>query len=176
MRLNVNGSLDSSFSGDGSTFVNLDNGAELATSVILDGDDILMGGFSSTNGGQVLVARLQSNGSLDSTFSGDGLATVDFNPNAEEYAWRLAVQEDGSVVAAGWAAGQGGRISVARLTSAGVLDTTFSGDGKLTKNLTAGDDMAHSVAIDGEGNIVVSGFADGSSSASRIAILRYLGT
>lgn len=175
LRLTTNGSNDPTFDGDGRASAGL-SGEDAATSVAIQPDGaVVVGGFNSLNGGQMLIGRMLPSGAMDPAFSGDGLVPVNFGGTAD-YAWRVAVQADGAIVAVGRAGGAGGRFAVARVTSAGILDGSFSGDGKVGTNFTAGNDEAHSVAIDGAGNLVVSGVANGGTSAARIAIARYLAT
>ena len=71
-----NGSLDTSFSGDGKQ-TTLFVGSEEATGVALQGDGriVVVGGDGD---GDFALARYNSNGSLDTTFSGDGRQTTDF--------------------------------------------------------------------------------------------------
>ena len=63
-------------------------------------------------------------------------------------------------------------LSAPAFAAAGDLDTTFSGDGKLTTNFTTGDDVAFGVAIQSDGKIVAAGRAPGSG--GRFALARYL--
>src|SRR5262249_28682967 len=51
-------------------------------------------------------------------------------------------------------------VAVARLTTAGVLDTSFNGNGKVTTGITGYDASANAVAEDGLGRVVVAGYAD----------------
>jgi uncharacterized delta-60 repeat protein len=48
------------------------------------------------------VARLQSNGTLDAAFSGDGVTTIDFTPHTDD-AHAVLIQPDGKIVAGGFA-------------------------------------------------------------------------
>ena len=128
------------------------------------------------NGGQMLISRVTGAGAKGTTFGGgDGFTAVDFT-SGQDFAWRLAVQSDGGIVATGRAASAGGRFAVARLTPTGALETGFSGDGKLTTNRTPGADEAHSVALDLDGNIVASGISNGASNAARLSVVPYLGS
>jgi hypothetical protein len=66
-------------------------------------------------------------------------------------------------------------FALARFTSAGALDPTFSGDGRVTTAI-GGLSYAGGVALDATGRIVVGGEtrrADGGE--PRIAVARYLG-
>src|ERR1043165_1532519 len=82
-RLKVNGTLDSSFGIDGITKIGFDSIAS-AQSVILqpDGKIILIGSVTSFSGvynADIALVRLNSNGSLDSSFGIDGKVITDID-------------------------------------------------------------------------------------------------
>jgi uncharacterized delta-60 repeat protein len=68
----------------------------------------------------VTVTRLNPNGSPDTTFNGDGTATIDFGASG------AVLQPDGKIVVAGTA--QAG-VAVARLNANGSPDATFGAAG-----------------------------------------------
>ncbi len=70
----------------------------LTSAALLPNGKIVVAGFTRTPGGtdDVLVMRLQPNGLPDTTFSGDGRATVDLG--GTEGATGLALQPDGRIV------------------------------------------------------------------------------
>lgn len=88
----------------------------------------------------------------------------------------LDVLADGKIVAAGAANyfGPDAKFAVVRLDSEGALDSDFSGDGKVTTNLTTGRDGAWSMAIQEDGSIVASGYAGWQR--AKFALVRYLST
>ena len=120
-RYNSNGSLDTTFSGDGKQTTNFgtlsggsassDNAGPVA--IQADGKIVVVGSsnFNFDNGGTTTdenfaVARYNSNGSLDISFSGDGKLTTDFTTNTSsrrhDNAGAVAIQKrDGRIVAAG---------------------------------------------------------------------------
>jgi uncharacterized delta-60 repeat protein len=61
---------------------------------------------------------------------------------------------------------------VARYTSTGALDTSFSGDGKFKADLTAQEDWAYGVGIQADGKIVVAGEA-GNGGPGDFGLLRF---
>ena len=63
-------------------------------------------------------------------------------------------------------------LSAPAFAAAGDLDTTFSGDGKLTTNFTSRDDFANGLAIQSDGKIVLAGVANCCSNAA-FALVRY---
>ncbi len=167
LRYNSNGSLDTTFSGDGKLTTDL-GGEDSGKSMVLqpDGKIVVAGGIFD-----FAVARLNSNGSLDTTFSDDGIVTTDLG---DEFEWSsdLALQPDGKIVLAGNSGDASGyhpaNIAMVRYNSNGSLDTTFSGDGKLTTDLGSLYDFANSVVVQPDGKIVVAGDSD-----SNFALVRY---
>ena len=82
----------------------------------------------AVTGGDFALARYNPNGSLDTTFSGDGKQTTDFGGLDEANA--VALQADGKIVVVGREGGND--FALARYNPNGSLDTSFSGDGKQT--------------------------------------------
>ena len=108
MRYRVNGTLDPSFDGDGVVLTDLGI-SEQASGVALQRDGkIVVAGSHTDNLGQrfFALARYESSGILDTTFSGDGYVLTDVTGNNFSAAFAVVVQPDGRIVAAG-----GGRDS-----------------------------------------------------------------
>ena len=175
-RHNANGTLDNTFSGDGKVKVGFGSGrSDWATDLALqpDGKILLSGsscdtiGFTNCN---IVVARLNPNGTLDATFSGDGRQVIDYGGN--DFSQAIAVQSNGKVVVAGvWVINAGfvALMAVTRLNANGILDTTFSGDGKVLTGFGTGISAgSNDVRIQSNGKIVVAGIAGGD-----FALVRY---
>jgi len=113
-------------------------------------------------------------GSLDITFSGDGLLTTDFGSGNED-ADAIALQPDGKIVAAGSAlnSSHNGNFALARYNPDGSLDTTFSSDGKLTTAFGSGNVGAYAVAVQADGKIMAAGYIRSSSASRDSALVRY---
>jgi uncharacterized delta-60 repeat protein len=168
-RYNSDGSLDSSFSGDGVSSVPVPNGISSAKDVVLqpDGKIVAVGTVGFEGSGMFALVRLNSNGSLDTTFSGDGVQTTSFGYSVNA----VALQPDGKIVAAGG----DHDFALARYNADGSLDTTFSGDGTQTLDLHAFRG-ATGVAVQPDGKIVAVGTefdVDGSSVAADFAVARF---
>jgi uncharacterized delta-60 repeat protein len=105
------------------------------------------------------VARLNSDGSLDTGFGTSGVTPIDFAQGGDR-AYAIALQSDGKVVVVGQAgAAAGGTVfGLARLTTAGALDPTFGTGGKVMVNLPGSNDGADDVLIRGDGRILVAGW------------------
>ena len=100
------------------------------------------------------LARLRSNGSLDSTFGSGGKRTIEFG-GQQESIFGAALQPDGKILLAG---DSDFRVAVARLNPSGSRDTSFSGDGK--KIFGWGPlSRAQAVLVLPSGKIMLAGFS-----------------
>jgi uncharacterized delta-60 repeat protein len=102
-RYNTDGSLDTTFNGTGKQTIDFPgNNDELAYGVIVQGDGkiVLAGLAAELNNGDFALARLNSNGSLDTSFSGDGMTTFDF-ASGEDGARAVVKDSSGRYVLAG---------------------------------------------------------------------------
>lgn len=140
-RLNVDGSLDTSFD-IGTGFF----GYVYAVAVQSDGKIIVGGEFSEYNGTLLNdIARLNTDGTLDTSFDqGTG-----FNNFVET----ISIQDDGKILVGGWFSGFNGTSinKIARLNPNGTLDTSFDPG-------TGFNERVRSIVILDDGRIVVGGF------------------
>ena len=173
-RYNSDGSLDTSFAGDGIVTTSFGIGDAYGESLTLQADGkILVSGYFFNGAANLLsLARYNADGSLDTSFSGDGLLTTSFG-GVDNYGSDVAVQSDGAIVVVGSSsAGGTPDFAVARYDSSGNLDMTFSGDGLLTTPIGAGIDQAYSVAIQDDGKLLVAGYSFNGTD-NDLAIVRY---
>jgi uncharacterized delta-60 repeat protein len=135
-RFTTAGSLDTTFDSDGMATL-ATSGTSHAADVLIDGDArIVAGGYvdNSATDEDLLVARFNSNGSPHTSFGSAGVFTLDFDSGSWDYGIGLALDATGRIVLAGKSAftsiSSGEVATVVRLTSGGVLDTTFGTGGK----------------------------------------------
>jgi len=157
VRLNSDGSLDSSFSGDGIAFTSTNDstfGSAESITVQPNGRILVVGYMGIwKNGGNsinqdLFLVRYNSDGSLDTSFSGDGIVTTDIRGDDKGYS--ITLQADGKILVAGKSYTD---FVLARYNANGSLDQTFSPGVML--NGTAGDD----VLTGGSGNDTLNGNA-----------------
>ena len=166
VRYNSNGSLDTSFDGDGVAVFNADG--------LPDGLALTAGKIVFTGGtlGRFVTTRVNSNGSLDTTFDQDGQRSDEVG-GARSTARGAAVQPDGKIVVAGSGGGTFGiNLAVARLNSDGTLDLSFDGDGKTTGTFGA-DAGATAVTLQPDGKILVAGARTVGTNNTDAAVYRY---
>jgi len=183
-RVNADGSLDGSFNGSGKQTISMGVGLhnDQAFGVALEPDNkIVVVGFSqiSSTNYDFAVARLNTNGSLDTTFNNSGKRTIAFDIGGgfDDEAKGVAIQSDGKIVVAGFAqvATNTYDFAVARLNVNGTLDTGFNGTGKEAIGFNLGganNDGARSVAIQKDGKIVLGGYAEISAPHYAFALAR----
>jgi uncharacterized delta-60 repeat protein len=157
-RYNPNGSLDTSFDGDGK--VTTDFGASMdhvfAIKLQTDGK-IVVAGESYIGNIDFALARYNTNGSLDTSFSTDGKLTTDISGGSNA-AYALVIQSDGKIVIAGYASLGIIDFALARYDTNGNLDNTFDTDGILTTAIGSSTDIVQAIALQTDGKIVVAGY------------------
>ncbi len=187
VRLNTDGSLDTTFSSDGKAVVAFDYGGggdDRATGVAIQADGkIVLVGYcqkESLGDNDIALARLKTDGSLDTSFTGDGRKYIGFNNSGagDDRGAAVKVQPDGSIVVVGYAQASGAGnddFAIARVTPNGTLDRSFSSDGKKTIAFNlggTGNDRATSLALQADGAIVVGGTASSTQGDGDFAITR----
>jgi uncharacterized delta-60 repeat protein len=168
-RYNTNGSLDTSFDGDGKVTTSLGSSYATAYSVVIQQDGkILLGGKHRED---FALARYNSNGSLDTGFDGDGTLTTDIGLSSVDAGYSVAVQADGKILLAG-----SSRVNsaLARYNTNGSLDTSFDGDGKVTTGFDAFSNVvSRSVIVQADGKILLGGDRDNGSGLRDFVLVRY---
>ena len=176
-RYNTGGTLDTTFSGDGkqtTDFGGDDNGSFGGLAVQSNGKIVVTGYMWNGTDYDFAVHRYNANGSLDTTFSGDGSVRFGFGAGRQEGANDVVIQSDGKIVVSGFSGDvnyANNNFTIARLNAGGSLDTTFSGDGRVTTNF-GGDDYAYGMALQPDGKIVVVG-GKGTATLFYFAVARY---
>lgn len=169
-RLTSGGALDATFGSGGKVTVNV-AGTDAATSVAIRPGDgrIVVAGSADTLGGSAAVVRLTDAGTLDATFSTDGKVTISPAGASYDTAGDVALDAQGRAVITGRS---GNATIVARFAEDGALDPTFSGDGIYTVGASGSVVAGTSLAIQGDGRIVVGGSAGPSFDLYDFIVLR----
>jgi uncharacterized delta-60 repeat protein len=182
-RYNTNGTLDNGFDGDGILIMEFRFSHEKANSIAIQSDGkIVLAGFSNTDPLPTYnfnseyffaIARYNKDGSLDSSFDGDGKLTSPASPAYDvDIINGVTVQEDGKIVIAGNSFASGvHNFAVGRYNANGSLDSSFDNDGILTGTFGY-TSFATSVAIQTDGKILVGGYSS-INAATVAAMARY---
>jgi uncharacterized delta-60 repeat protein len=187
-RYNTDGTLDPTFGSGGLVSTDFEeNSDDLANGIALqsDGRIVVVGQsgphlsqFSGPLDTTFAVARYNTNGSLDTTFDGDGRVTTNFSSSSHDTAIAVALQANGKIVVAG---NNGIDFALVRYNTDGSLDTNsdadpgvaFDTDGRLTTDFNGGFDSATAVVIQSDGKIVAGGSAIVPGTSNDFALARY---
>jgi uncharacterized delta-60 repeat protein len=150
-----NGSLDATFGNGGIATVDL-GGIESPTEVAVQTDGkILVAGISDfgIEGGNIGIARFNSNGSLDMSFGSGGKVNGHFGSN--ETVRSMAVQTDGKIVLGG--EHTPGDFFLVRYNANGTLDQSFGAGGVVSSDFFGDADAIEDLVIQQNGKIVAGG-------------------
>ncbi|WP_018617308.1 Ig-like domain-containing protein [Segetibacter koreensis] len=172
-RYNTDGSRDSTFSKSSLTFFS----AGVSCGAVQSNGKIVVAGSAVTDEGEVFaLARYNTDGTIDSTFSQVGKQTTPILPNSRAddvnaTSAAIAIQSDGKIVVAGsvsweefynvviYDAASFAAFVLVRYNADGTLDSTFSNDGiEVTKSGMFEYGYPRSVAIQNDGKIVAVGY------------------
>jgi uncharacterized delta-60 repeat protein len=183
-RYNSDGALDSSFGSSGIVKLEFGDQGSYGSALALqpDGKIIVAGthyvDFSSDGSSNTdfALARLNPDGTLDSTFGNGGLVTTDFDGFNDD-ALSVVIQPDGRIIAVGSAKNPTNfyDFAAARYLPNGSIDSSFGSAGKVRTDF--GDhnfDQARSAVLQPDGKLVAAGFAiSQNGGVQNFALARY---
>ena len=172
MRFNADGTLDTTFNfsllggrpNGGVRIINrIGDDRAKAIAIQSDGKIVVVGTSTVFGSNDVLVLRLNTDGSLDATFNNGGIQII--SRTGDDRACAVALQPDGKIVVAGFTNVLGSNdVQVLRFNNNGSLDTTFNTSilgGRVSGGIKiinqSGDDQAQAVALQADGKILVAG-------------------
>ncbi len=175
------GAIDTTFGASGKVRTDFgDHNFDRARSAVLQRDGkIVAAGFAISHNGGVenfAVARYDSNGVLDPSFSNDGMTQVDFGSCCQS-ATKVLLQRDGKIVMVGFpdSGSTDSDFVLARLDASGLLDTTFGIGGKVRTSFGDLNGGANGAALQRDGKIVAVGFqANFNNQRANFALARYI--
>lgn len=171
VRLTADGALDPSF-GDGGVVTMTTRSELYAIALQPDGAIVVAGVYVDAAPAKLLVARYTAAGALDGSFGTGGVAATAIGSGA--LAFGVAVDGDGTIVAAGYTEAATRDLAVVRLLSDGAPDTAFGNEGVVTTAVGSFGDEARAVALPGDGKVIVAGIAYVASAGDGASVvLRY---
>lgn len=187
VRYTANGQLDTSFDGDGKVATSFSPAMDAAYAIKIqpDGKIVVAGlanagalvelnGVTTTNSGDIALARYETDGAPDTSFGNNGQVTTSIGPNID-IALALAIDDKSRIIVAGFSnqgASSGNDSVLARYTPDGSLDNPFGNNGIVITPLSTGNDIAYAIAIQTDGMIVTAGVVN-SGSHTDFALARH---
>ncbi len=157
-RFNSDGTIDTGFGGTG--FIKLDLSAQFDdfNDVVIQPDGkILVAGSSYKYGtDDFLLVRFLSNGSFDEDFGNDGFVYTDFS-TSQDIIYSLLLQADKKIVVSGYSGPGSFYFAAARYFENGLLDPTFSIDGKMTIGSGSTADKCFGMAMQSDSSFILAG-------------------
>jgi uncharacterized delta-60 repeat protein len=146
VRLNVDGSLDTSFGSAGVVYLSVTSN-DWGNGVAIQTDQkIVISGYAGNSAPNTLLVRLLSTGALDTSFGNN----AGYYRGSEGKLTGVALQSDGRIIVHTVS-------SVLRYTTAGALDTSFGTGGATTLALGAANTQLFGIAIQSNNAVVISG-------------------
>jgi uncharacterized delta-60 repeat protein len=163
VRYNLDGSLDTTFgTGGRSSFTIPSNSGRITGLALEPGGKILLGGYAqdpSTGSNNYLLERLDSNGSVDTTFGTEGQVLTSFS-TFFYYGAPFAVRPDGRILAGGTTFDPvtfQRSITVAQFTANGAVDTQFGTGGQASVQFGSSSAVLTNFTLQRDGKLVVVG-------------------
>jgi uncharacterized delta-60 repeat protein len=158
-RYRADGTLDPAFATNGYYRYTAAESGGVSCAIDSNGEVVVAGFRWNGSDWDMAVWRLSPTGDLDTTLFHNGAAGGD----AEDIGVGVLIDGSGRILVTGYSSNSDGSQDMAlwRLTSAGALDLTFSGDGVFTHadaGGITGDDGGRAIALDGT-DIIVTGYS-----------------
>ncbi|MBL7777072.1 MAG: T9SS type A sorting domain-containing protein [Chitinophagales bacterium] len=176
VRINPNGTLDTSFGGAGYVISDLSPISSISegkdVKVLPDGKILLAARVRIASGNPAFehaIVRYKQNGTIDSTFGSNGVLFIT-NPTTPEIAENLLVQADGKIVLLGTTTVSGMvKLHLARATSEGIPDSTFGTNGTTVITLSPSANFSvQDFYLQPDQKMIVAGAVSGAATLIRI--------
>ncbi len=162
-RFNADGSLDAGFGTNGKVTTPIGTyGVAYAVAVQTDGKIVAVGQGYSGSTYVFALARYNADGTLDTGFGTNGKVLTPIGA-ADSYAYAVALQTDGRIVAAGQSyTGSGYSFALARYNPDGTADAGFGTNG-IVVTAIGSYDAVNGLVIQSDGKIIAAGYSDNGS-------------
>lgn len=161
-RMHYDGSIDSTFGTNGYVIYDYKTKTDYCYDLVLqpDGKIIVIGAVTLPPANtEILVMRLNTDGSYDSTFAGTGILVLPISLG-EDYGRKGLIQPDGKILVCGYSIMSGSdQSTLIRLNSNGTLDNTFGSGGFVQTNFQFTELRPVNMLLRPNGNIVCVGFS-----------------
>ncbi len=162
VRYRYDGSLDPSFGIGGKAMPFASGYQDFVNSIVIDKNHkIVIAGHIIDNNksySNFLVARLNSDGTLDSSFGENGKVSTDIN-GLTDIAKSVFLDEAGNIIVVGSSFSKLGRedIAIVKYNADGSLDQSFGISGKISTDFNGQREYINTATIDKKGRIIVAG-------------------
>ncbi|WP_395091658.1 T9SS type A sorting domain-containing protein [Vaginella massiliensis] len=169
-RYNADGSIDTSFGNEGKLNITTTMPKSFARDGIVQPDGkIILSGYQWDNStGDLILVRLNTDGSFDTSFGNQGIAVLD-NNGMNEVGSSIHLQADGKIIIAGDADDQ---FTMGRVNADGTIDTTFGTNGWVRTSFPIWSSV-NDIHVNSTGEILVTGMAMNPYSNWKVGLAKY---
>lgn len=162
MRFNANGTPDTTFAEKGYEVIGFfgSSNEQCYGMAIQEDEKIILAGHSNNSFYDVILTRLNSDGSKDLSFGSSGVTYTNHGTDTDTaQSTDIVIQPDGKIIAGGLASlSQKLNYAMTRYNTDGTLDNSFGSDGFVYTNFTSiSDDQALAIALQEDGKILLAG-------------------
>lgn len=171
LRLNPNGSIDSTFANNGQV---MDHTTGFGRSVVLQSDNkIIEAGFTRNDSDILCIARYNANGTPDLSFNGTGNAQL---VHRFCYPLHVGLQSDGKILTCGYYQPSSANVHpfIARYGSDGIIDDGFGDSGKVAVVMPGNNGQFDCVIQQPDGKILAGGYRIDSINSYDYFLMRFL--
>ncbi len=161
LRYDTDGNPDNTFGDNGLVLWDSGHGKDCGRSNLIDGQDKIVVTGYTRNGDDydVLLMRLDPDGTLDDSFGTGGIVRYD-NNRRNDYGRGIALQGDGKIIVTARSTGEGtSQALLLRFEGDGTLDASFGENGAVIYERGGGNDGFRDLVLQGDGKIVVAGYS-----------------
>jgi uncharacterized delta-60 repeat protein len=163
--------LDDSFGDGGGSAFSLEGDQYIyAVKVLDDGGAILAGRIDNGGDSDVLLVKLNPDGTLDDSFGNGGIVVQDLGTTADS-ANAMVIEQDGKILIAGQVDGDSYDFVAARFNDDGSLDGSFGDSGFVRVDFDKGFDIAAGIALTADGIVIAGKTLDDGKSVPAVATL-----
>lgn len=177
VRLNTDGSIDTTFGTNGKTITNIPSTSAGLCALVINNDDSIVAGsivnFNTNGNTKIGLMKFDANGNQDTTFGTNGITLTQINDSVMlDTVWEMALQANGKILAVGYSFNATIDMALLRYNTNGTLDSSFDGDGILVTDFNASADGAYTLLVQPDGKIVLGGLS-GVNPNYEFALVRY---
>ena len=177
LRLNADGSPDDGFGTNGRVIADFGQGESISNIQLLpDGKILAIGQSYSENDEsiEIIVAKFNSNGTIDESWATSGSIKIGNRPNSEVFAFSSVLQADGKLIVVCSGLNEDYDIIMLRLTVSGLPDETFGNGGFLSTDFNT-NEGGYTAIMQPDGKLLV-GAGSEENGRNYFSVLRYEST
>ena len=166
IKLLPDGELDLNFGNNGYAMIHYNPWWSVSKSIFLENGKIVLVGTINSNSGDIIVVKLNSDGTLDTSFGTNGRFILDFDSRPDR-GFTIA-ENNGSLIVGGYVTNNLGNkdFALVKILTNGVLDTSFGDNGLASFNFDIANEEIRDLLVTESGEIYACGSNEDDNSSN----------